>query len=110
MYHDRRDASKVALLALVELMNGSGMTLLDIQWTTPHQVARRESDVCASISNGWLRRCSDGRLTSVFELVIVSGSFRSSECHEQSCRPLFRGFEPVTSQWSRRWVGGSSFT
>ena len=36
MYHDRRDASKVALLALVELMNGSGMTLLDIQWTTPH--------------------------------------------------------------------------
>jgi len=36
MYHDRRDASKVALMALVELMSGSGMTLLDIQWTTPH--------------------------------------------------------------------------
>lgn len=36
MFHDRRDASKVALMALVDLMRGSGMSLLDIQWTTPH--------------------------------------------------------------------------
>ena len=36
MFHDRRDASKVALMALVEVMSGSGMSLLDIQWTTPH--------------------------------------------------------------------------
>jgi leucyl/phenylalanyl-tRNA---protein transferase len=49
MFHDRRDASKVALMALVELMLGSGMSLLDVQWTTPHlrslgalDVSRRE--------------------------------------------------------------------
>jgi leucyl/phenylalanyl-tRNA--protein transferase len=36
MFHTRRDASKVALMALVELMRGSGMTLLDVQWCTAH--------------------------------------------------------------------------
>jgi leucyl/phenylalanyl-tRNA--protein transferase len=36
MFHLQRDASKVALMALVQLMRGSGMTLLDVQWLTPH--------------------------------------------------------------------------
>ncbi len=36
MFHVRRDASKVALMALVELMRDSGMTLLDVQWCTAH--------------------------------------------------------------------------
>ena len=36
MFHRQRDASKVALVALVELMRDSGMTLLDTQWSTPH--------------------------------------------------------------------------
>ncbi|MBZ5559010.1 MAG: leucyl/phenylalanyl-tRNA--protein transferase [Acidobacteriia bacterium] len=36
MFHARRDASKVALMALVDLMRASGMTLLDIQWCTDH--------------------------------------------------------------------------
>jgi leucyl/phenylalanyl-tRNA---protein transferase len=36
MFHHRRDASKVALMALVSLMRDSGMTLLDVQWRTPH--------------------------------------------------------------------------
>lgn len=36
MFHWQRDASKVALLALVELMRDSGMRLLDTQWCTPH--------------------------------------------------------------------------
>ena len=36
MFHVRRDASKVALMALVDLMNKSGMTLLDVQWCTEH--------------------------------------------------------------------------
>ncbi len=36
MFHARRDASKVALMALVELMRDSGMTLLDVQWCTEH--------------------------------------------------------------------------
>ena len=38
MFHRARDASKVALVALVELMtaDGVGGRLLDVQWLTPH--------------------------------------------------------------------------
>jgi leucyl/phenylalanyl-tRNA--protein transferase len=36
MFHMRRDASKVALMALVQLMRDTGMTLLDVQWRTDH--------------------------------------------------------------------------
>ena len=36
MFHRQRDASKVALMALVELMRDTGMTLLDVQWRTDH--------------------------------------------------------------------------
>lgn len=36
MFHLARDASKVALMALVELMRASDMSLLDTQWLTPH--------------------------------------------------------------------------
>ena len=36
MFHLQRDASKVALMALVQLMRETGMTLLDVQWRTPH--------------------------------------------------------------------------
>ena len=37
MFHRERDASKVALLALVELLqDGQDGRLLDVQWVTPH--------------------------------------------------------------------------
>jgi leucyl/phenylalanyl-tRNA--protein transferase len=36
MFHRQRDASKVAMVALVSLMRDSGMTLLDTQWCTDH--------------------------------------------------------------------------
>ena len=38
MFHRARDASKVALVALVELMTADGAEgrLLDVQWVTPH--------------------------------------------------------------------------
>ena len=49
MFHRKRDASKVALMALVGLMRESAMVLLDVQWTSAHleslgavQVSRRE--------------------------------------------------------------------
>lgn len=49
MFHAQRDASKVALMALVRLMRETGMTLLDVQWQTEHleslgtvEVGRRE--------------------------------------------------------------------
>ena len=36
MFHLQRDASKVALVALVDLMRDRGMSLLDVQWCTEH--------------------------------------------------------------------------
>ena len=36
MFHLARDASKVALMHLVEAMKDHGLTLLDVQWLTPH--------------------------------------------------------------------------
>jgi leucyl/phenylalanyl-tRNA--protein transferase len=36
MFHLARDASKVALMALVDLMQTSGMQVLDVQWCTEH--------------------------------------------------------------------------
>jgi len=36
MFYAQRDASKVALMALVEVMRRSAMTLLDVQWRTDH--------------------------------------------------------------------------
>ena len=35
-FHRERDASKVAVVGLVDLMREGGATLLDVQWTTPH--------------------------------------------------------------------------
>ena len=36
MFHRRRDASKVALVALVEALRAGGGRLLDVQWLSPH--------------------------------------------------------------------------
>jgi leucyl/phenylalanyl-tRNA--protein transferase len=36
MFHHERDASKVALVGLVDLLRAGGATLLDVQWATPH--------------------------------------------------------------------------
>jgi len=36
MFYAQRDASKVALMGLVDLMRESGMSLLDVQWQTKH--------------------------------------------------------------------------
>jgi leucyl/phenylalanyl-tRNA--protein transferase len=36
MFHRRTDASKVALVALVERLVAGGATLFDVQWLTPH--------------------------------------------------------------------------
>ncbi len=39
MFHTARDASKVALVALVEWLRDSEATLLDVQWPTAHLTA-----------------------------------------------------------------------
>jgi leucyl/phenylalanyl-tRNA--protein transferase len=39
MFHLERDASKVALMALVDRLRDGGATLLDVQWTTEHLIS-----------------------------------------------------------------------
>lgn len=36
MFHRQPDASKVALVTLVDLLNRGGASLIDVQWPTPH--------------------------------------------------------------------------
>lgn len=45
MFHRQADASKVALVGLVERLRAGGATLLDVQWTTPHLVSLGAVDV-----------------------------------------------------------------
>lgn len=45
MFHIARDASKVALMALVDLMRSSGMTLLDVQWCSEHLASLGAIDI-----------------------------------------------------------------
>lgn len=45
MFHRERDASKVALVALVERLRAAGAVLLDVQWTTDHLVSLGAVDV-----------------------------------------------------------------
>ncbi|MET0145050.1 MAG: leucyl/phenylalanyl-tRNA--protein transferase [Ilumatobacteraceae bacterium] len=60
MFHTSTDASKVALVALVDWLRDTDATLLDVQWTTPHlrslgavDVPRREYlDVLARAVGG----------------------------------------------------------
>ena len=45
MFHHAVDASKVALVHLVDWMNGTGGRLLDVQWTTEHLASLGAIDV-----------------------------------------------------------------
>jgi leucyl/phenylalanyl-tRNA---protein transferase len=45
MFSAARDASKVALVRLVDLLRAAEATLLDVQWTTPHLVSLGAIDV-----------------------------------------------------------------
>jgi leucyl/phenylalanyl-tRNA--protein transferase len=45
MFHHARDASKVALVALVDWLRATGATLLDVQWTTEHLISLGAVDI-----------------------------------------------------------------
>ena len=45
MFQTAPDASKVALVHLVDWLKAAGATLLDVQWTTPHLVSLGAVDV-----------------------------------------------------------------
>jgi leucyl/phenylalanyl-tRNA--protein transferase len=48
MFHAVRDASKVALWALVDGLRLDGATLFDVQWTTPHLSSLGAIDITRS--------------------------------------------------------------
>jgi len=56
MFHRETDASKVALVALVERLRASGATLLDVQWQTPHLASLGVVELTRA---EYLRRLSD---------------------------------------------------
>lgn len=81
MFQRVRDASKVALVGLVELLRTGGATLLDVQWVTPHlaslgavEIRRRE----------YLRRLAEAvaRPGSVWPGV-AGGATAGASAHEQ---------------------------
>jgi leucyl/phenylalanyl-tRNA---protein transferase len=45
MFHRATDASKAALVRLVDLLRHGGASLLDVQWTTPHLVSLGAVDI-----------------------------------------------------------------
>jgi leucyl/phenylalanyl-tRNA--protein transferase len=45
MFYTQRDASKVALMALVQTMRETGLTLLDVQWCTEHLASLGATEV-----------------------------------------------------------------
>jgi leucyl/phenylalanyl-tRNA---protein transferase len=45
MFHAATDASKVALMGLVEIFEQVGVRLFDVQWTTPHLISLGAIDV-----------------------------------------------------------------
>jgi leucyl/phenylalanyl-tRNA--protein transferase len=62
MFYRQRDASKVALMALVQRMRESGMTLLDVQWRTEHLASLGAVEVSRAAYLGLLRQALDARL------------------------------------------------
>lgn len=59
MFSVEPDASKVALVALVELLRSAGVTLLDVQWTTDHLVSLGAIDVSRPEYLAMLREAVD---------------------------------------------------
>ena len=56
MFHLQRDASKIALMHLVATMRDSGMSLLDVQWLTPHLETLGATEIPR---NDYLRRLDE---------------------------------------------------
>lgn len=48
MFHHARDASKVALVALVDHLRSIGVILLDVQWLTPHLASLGATEISRS--------------------------------------------------------------
>jgi leucyl/phenylalanyl-tRNA---protein transferase len=68
MFHRRTDASKVALVRLIELLDGAEDVLLDVQWVTPHleslgAVAIPRIQYCTALERALVRPLPSGLFT-----------------------------------------------
>lgn len=61
MFHRETDASKVALVALVERLRARGYRLLDVQWMTPHLEAVGAVEIRRRTYLRWLRQVIEVR-------------------------------------------------
>lgn len=59
MFHHAVDGSKVALVHLVDWLNGTGARLLDVQWTTDHLASLGAMDVSRQHYLGLLKAAID---------------------------------------------------
>ena len=66
MFHLATDASKVALVQLVETLSDGGGGLLDVQWTTEHLVSLGAIDVPRSVYLDRLAAALERPLPAVF--------------------------------------------
>ena len=60
MFHTATDASKVALMRLVDELSSVPDALLDVQWTTPHLISLGATDVDREIYRRRLEIALDG--------------------------------------------------
>ncbi|CAN5214631.1 leucyl/phenylalanyl-tRNA--protein transferase [soil metagenome] len=67
MFHHQRDASKVALVGLVERLHAGGAGLLDVQWTTPHLASLGAVEVSRTEYLGLLTEALRRPLPDVFK-------------------------------------------
>jgi leucyl/phenylalanyl-tRNA--protein transferase len=66
MFHRHTDASKVALVGLVELLRGGGALLLDVQWVTPHLASLGAVEVPRVRYHQLLREALERPMPAVF--------------------------------------------
>jgi len=66
MFHRAADASKVALVGLVELLREGGASLLDVQWRTPHLASLGVTEVPRATYLGLLAEALAQPLPEVF--------------------------------------------
>jgi leucyl/phenylalanyl-tRNA--protein transferase len=67
MFHRRTDASKVALVTLVDLLRDGGASLLDVQWRTDHLASLGVVEVPRSVYHALLDEALARPLPDVFD-------------------------------------------
>ena len=73
MFHRRTDASKVALVTLVDLLRDGGTSLLDVQWRTDHLASLGVTEVGRAEYHALLDAALARPLPPVFETSRVGG-------------------------------------